>query len=140
MSRFNGYQRALARLLAGVMVVVSIFGASAQAAVVSTQSLLDQEAETATRQQVMALLEREEARSALAQLGVAEADVQARIDAMSPTELQAFQQQLADMQAGGSALGVVVVVFGLGDGAGLKPSCVSRGRGKGRRRGPRGCS
>ncbi|MAR92032.1 MAG: PA2779 family protein [Pseudomonadota bacterium] len=111
MSRFNGYQRALARLLAGVMVVVSIFGASAQAAVVSTQSLLDQEAETATRQQVMALLEREEARSALAQLGVAEADVQARIDAMSPTELQAFQQQLADMQAGGSALGVVVVVF-----------------------------
>lgn len=111
MSRFNAFQRMTARLLAAIMMVTGLLSATAQAAMVSTQELVASEAQQMTRTQVLSILDKEEARNTLLNLGVNPAEVEARIDNMSAAELQAFSEQVSTMQAGGSVVGAVVLVF-----------------------------
>lgn len=111
MSRFNALQRLLARVLASMMIITGLLSATAQATMVSTQELVAGAAQQTSRAQVLAILSQDEARDTLLQLGVNPADVEARVNSMSADELQAFSQQVADMQAGGSAIGVIVLVF-----------------------------
>lgn len=111
MSRFNPFQKMVARILSAMMIVSGLLSVTAQAAMVSTQDLVATEAQQLDRTQVLALLDKTEARAALLDLGVNPADVEARVNQMSADELQAFSQQVEQMQAGGSAVGVVVLVF-----------------------------
>ncbi|MEE2733025.1 MAG: PA2779 family protein [Pseudomonadota bacterium] len=107
----NLKRRILARLMAALMVVVSLMSASAQAAMVTTGELATHTTQQQTQAQVLALLSQAEARDTLLNLGVDPADVEQRVQAMTPAELQAFSAQVEDMQAGGSAVGVIVLVF-----------------------------
>ncbi|WP_233716859.1 PA2779 family protein [Ketobacter alkanivorans] len=111
MSRFTALQRTTARLLAVTMMITGLLSATAQAAMVSTHELVNSEAQQMTRTQVLSILDKEEARSTLLNLGVNPAEVEARIDNMSAEELQAFSEQVNTMQAGGGVVGVVVLVF-----------------------------
>ncbi len=111
MSRFTALQRTTARLLAVTMMITGLLSATAQAAMVSTHELVNSEAQQMTRTQVLSILDKEEARNTLLNLGVNPAEVEARIDNMSAEELQAFSEQVNTMQAGGGVVGVVVLVF-----------------------------
>jgi len=110
-SRFTALQRTTARLLAVTMMITGLLSATAQAAMVSTHELVNSEAQQMTRTQVLSILDKEEARNTLLNLGVNPAEVEARIDNMSAEELQAFSEQVNTMQAGGGVVGVVVLVF-----------------------------
>lgn len=107
-SRFT---RLLATLLSILTLFISLQTRVAQAAVVSTQSLLQEQQTRFDRAQLRALLEREQAIEALQSLGVDPEMVQDRVASMTAEELAQFNQQVDQMQAGGSALGVVVLVF-----------------------------
>lgn len=111
MSRFTALQRTTARLLAATMIVTGLLSATAQAAMVSTHELVNSEAQQMTRTQVLSILDKEEARNTLLNLGVNPTEVEARIDNMSAEELQAFSEQVNTMQAGGGVVGAVVLVF-----------------------------
>lgn len=111
MSQSKILQQNVARLLAMLMVVVSTLSTTAQAAMIPTQDLVTSESRESTRAQVLAILDQEEARDAMLTLGVDPADVEQRVGEMSTEELQAFNAQVEDMQAGGSVVGFVVLVF-----------------------------
>ena len=105
-------KQVVARLLAALMLLVSLQSATAQAAMVSTSELVAAESQSWQRAQVSALLAEQEAVNTLESLGIDPEMVQQRVDNMTAAELQAFNQQVADQQAGGSSLlGVVVLIF-----------------------------
>ncbi|MEN8670173.1 MAG: PA2779 family protein [Ketobacter sp.] len=111
MSQANALQQWVARLLASTMVVVSILSASAQAAMIPTQKMLSDADRESTRAQVLAVLDQQQARDTLLSLGVDPAHVEQRVAEMTADELQAFSTQVEEMQAGGSVVGFVVLVF-----------------------------
>lgn len=111
MNRSSTLHRTLARMMAAMMVVISLMSATAQAAMVSTGDIISSASEQETRAQVLAILDQDEARDTLLSLGVAPADVEQRVQDMTSAELQAFSKQVEEMQAGGSAVGVIILIF-----------------------------
>ncbi len=107
-SRFT---RSLALLLSALTLITGLMSSVAQAAVVSNQDVLMEQQTQYDRQQLSALLQREDAIETLQTLGVDPEMVQERVANMTAEELSAFNAQVDEMQAGGSALGVVVLVF-----------------------------
>lgn len=105
------FSRFLAPFLAVLTLVTSLQVTVAQAAVVSTGALIQSESTHYDRTRLNDLMQREQAAQALQTLGVDPAMVQARIQNMTAEELQAFNDQVIDMEAGGSALGVIVLVL-----------------------------
>ncbi|MBA56723.1 MAG: hypothetical protein CMK89_19895 [Pseudomonadales bacterium] len=97
--------------MAVMMVVIGLMSASAQAAMVTTGDVISTASQQETRAQVLAILDQDEARDALLSLGVAPADVEQRVQDMTTAELQAFSKQVEEMQAGGSAVGVIILIF-----------------------------
>lgn len=111
MGSFSTLQKTLARFLVAMMVLVG-FQSAVQAAMVTTSQLVASESQQMDRTQVLALLDKQEAIDVLTNLGIDTASVEDRVNNMTAEELQAFNQQVEDMQAGGSSLvGVVVLVF-----------------------------
>lgn len=108
-------QRRFSRFLALFLSLLTLFTGlqitTAQAAMVSTQSLVQQQQLQYDRTQLSALLEREQAVEAMQAMDVEPEMVQKRVASMTQDELTAFNDQVNQMQAGGSALGVVVLVF-----------------------------
>lgn len=111
MKTTSRFTRLLALLLSALTLFISLQSSVAHAAVVSTQTLLQEQQTQFDRAQLRALLEREQAMEALQSLGVDPEMVQDRVASMTAEELAQFNQQVEQMQAGGSALGVVVLVF-----------------------------
>lgn len=112
MGTFNTTQKHLARILAALMLFVGVQSATVQAAMISTSDVIAKQTEQLNRAQVLELLNKQEAIDALTAMGIDPNTVEQRVNSMTAEELQAFNQQVADMQAGGdSLLGVVVLVF-----------------------------
>ena len=112
MGTFTSTQKHLARILAALMLFVGVQSATVQAAMISTSDVIAKQTEQLNRAQVLELLNKQEAIDALTAMGIDPNTVEQRVNSMTADELQAFNQQVADMQAGGdSLLGVVVLVF-----------------------------
>lgn len=112
MGTFTTTQKHLARILAALMLFVGVQSATVQAAMISTSDVIAKQTEQLNRAQVLELLNKQEAVDALTAMGIDPNTVEQRVNSMTADELQAFNQQVADMQAGGdSLLGVVVLVF-----------------------------
>ena len=111
MNRSNVLHRIVTRLMVPMMVVVGLMSATAQAAMVTTGDMVADSARQQTQAQVLAILDQQDARELLLELGVSPTDIERRVHSMTADELQAFSQQVEEMQAGGSAVGVIVLVF-----------------------------
>jgi len=99
-------------LLCGLTLLTSVQSSVAQAAVVTTQELIQVEQQRYDRQHIQALLQRDQAIKSMQSLGVDPKQVQQRVAQMTPDELQAFNTQVADMQAGGDGIvGLIVFVI-----------------------------
>lgn len=98
-----------------VLSIVGFVGASlenaAHAGVISTQSYLSAVDRQAAIQRVDAVLARADVQRELEQLGVDPDEALVRVDALSDQELATLADNLEDLPAGGSLLGVVGVVF-----------------------------
>lgn len=101
----------VARVMMGAMLLVS---GLAQAAPVSTTSLLDREnaaSVNADRARLMTLVQREDVAKQLSALGVDPANAQKRVADMSPAEVAQLNQRIDSLPAGSGILGVAVLIF-----------------------------
>lgn len=108
-------QRRISRFLALTLAALTLFTglqfSVAQAAMVSTAQVVMQEQTHFDRSQLQQRLSRADAVSTLQAMGVDPVLVQERVAAMTDAELQQFNQQVDEMQAGSGALGVILLVF-----------------------------
>jgi hypothetical protein len=99
----------------GILLATSVFASSLQhaayAGVISTQQYLAAIDRDATMKRIDAVLARDEVRGRLEQLGVDPLAANERIAALTDQELQLLATDLENLPAGGSALGVVGIVF-----------------------------
>lgn len=85
--------------------------APVSAAMVATDSLLQQQSQASQLSEVQAFMAREDVQAQMKAMGVDPAAAALRVAAMTPAELSQAQQHIKDMPAGGSALGLVLTVF-----------------------------
>lgn len=98
-------------LVLGAALIASSIQSGAVAGVISTQQLIGTIDREAALTRVDAVLARAEVREQLERLGVESAVTSERVAALTDQELEQLANDLESMPAGGSALGVVGVVF-----------------------------
>ncbi len=115
MKRFNLLGRVVVRLMAMVMVVVSLPIGYAQAGMVTTDQVLEAAELEQTREDIIEFLAREDVRQQLEALGVDPDEASARAANMTDAEVMQIAGQLEQLPAGqdalGTILGVVVIFF-----------------------------
>ena len=115
MKRFNLLGRVVVRLMAMVMVVVSLPIGYAQAGMVTTDQVLEAAELEQTRQEIIEFLAREDVRLQLEALGVDPDEASARAANMTDAEVMQIAGQLEQLPAGqdalGTILGAVIVIF-----------------------------
>lgn len=95
-----------------LFVVVAMLGGQAlplQAAMIGTDTQLQQEQSRYDRQQLLQLLDREDMQQQLQAMGVDQDAAKARVAQMTDSEIQQLNAKLAEMPAGGDAVGIVVL-------------------------------
>ena len=109
MSLIHKLKRFISLLLVAVMV-----GGQAlplQAAMIGTDTLLQQEQSAFDREQLVQMLDRGDVQQQMVALGVDVDDAKMRVAQMTDSEVQQLNARLGELPAGGDALGVVVLVF-----------------------------
>ena len=97
-----------------LLLVAAMVGGQAmplQAAMIGTDTLLQQGQSQFDRQQLVQMLERGDVQQQLVTMGVDVADAQMRVAQMTDSEVQQLNARLGEMPAGGDVLGIVVLVF-----------------------------
>jgi len=103
-------QRTLAWLLSAMLLILPVV--SAQAAMIGTGEIVTPASVRADQGTLRRFLEQETARQQLQDWGVSPASLDARISALSDSELARINQGIDSLHAGGtSVLGVVVLIF-----------------------------
>ena len=115
MKRFNLLGRVVVRLMAAVMVVVSLPVGYAQAGMVTTDQVLDAAELDQTREEIIQFLARDDVRRQLEALGVDPDEASARAANMTDAEVIQIAGQLEQLPAGqdalGAILGAIVIIF-----------------------------
>ncbi len=97
-----------------LLLVAAMIGGQAmplQAAMIGTDTLLQQEQAQFDREQLVQLLDREEMQQQLQAMGVDKEDAKQRVAQMTDSEVQQLNAQLTNLPAGGDALGLVVLIL-----------------------------
>ncbi len=100
--------------LVSLLLAAAIIGGQAmplQASMLATENLLQQQQANYDREQLAALLERDEVQQQLEALGVDVADAKMRVAQLTESEVQQLNAQLGELPAGGGVLGLAVLVF-----------------------------
>lgn len=87
------------------------FVPSAQGAVVGTETALASQQRAERIERINSVLARDDVRAELEHLGVAPEDAQARVAALSDSELLALDQRMDELPAGSGALEVLGIVL-----------------------------
>lgn len=106
--------RLFAGALALLFLLMSVVVPTTQAGMVGTQQYASSEAVEAQRADVKAMLARDDVREQLVQWGVDPGEASARVDALTPGEVQQLAERMDSMPAGagvGSVVGAAVLVF-----------------------------
>ena len=111
MNSFLAYKKGLSALMSVFIFILGLQAGIAQSAMVTTESQITTAQANYDRAQLQSIVKSEEARDWLLSLGVSPDTVDQRIANMTPDELAEFNQHLNDMPAGGSIVGVILVVF-----------------------------
>ena len=115
MTRFNLLARTMVRLMAAVMVMVSMPIGYAQAGMVTTDQVLDAAVLAETREQVVEFLARDDVREQMELLGVDPDEASLRAASMTDAEVMQIAGQLEQLPAGqdalGAILGAVLLIF-----------------------------
>lgn len=96
-------------LLAALLVGAQI--APAQAAMVGTAQVLAAEQGRLDRDKLASLLEREDLQRQLSALGVDVQHAKARVAGLTDAEVAQLNQRIAELPAGGNALGVILLIL-----------------------------
>jgi hypothetical protein len=83
----------------------------AEAGIISTLSAVEAQGRSEDLATINAALARDEVRSELTALGVESSQIDARLAALTDSELRSLAERIATMPAGGDALAVIGIVF-----------------------------
>ena len=83
----------------------------AQAAMIGNEQIVKQNLSSQTRDGLQQLFAQETARQQLQAWGVSPDQIRSRIDSLTDAELARINQQVNDLHAGGSVLGILLVIF-----------------------------
>ena len=113
MSTFRKLSRVLAMPVALAMFLNLGLLPAAQAAMVSTDQLIDQSTASGDRERVMSFLAREDVRRQMETLGVDADDAAARVAGLSDAEVQKIVNKLDELPAGQDAISTLfgVLIF-----------------------------
>ena len=107
---FEMLKRTLAIILAGCMINIGV-PRTAYAAVIDTPTLLQVQERAAAISRIQAQLSRDEVRKVMIELGVDPAQAQARVSALTDSEVAKLDRELAQLPAGGDAWLLLVIVL-----------------------------
>lgn len=97
-----------------LIVMIALFSMMpVQAAMVSSQSAIDQHLQIQDRQQLLSALSTSEVEQKLISLGVDPSMAQARIESLTPQEIATLNQELEELPAGGivgTVVGVLIIL------------------------------
>ncbi len=91
-------------------VTFSLWTPLAQAGMVSTKKVIVEQQLSFDKEELRNYFSKTDTKETFLKLGVNPKDVEKRIDSMTPAELADFNQQAADLPAGSSAVGTVVLI------------------------------
>ena len=97
-----------------LLMVTALVGGQAmplQAAMVGTDSVVQQQQSQFDREQLVQLLDRSEVQQQLVAMGVDVDDAKQRVAQMTDDEVQQLNAQLGELPAGGDVLGIAFLVF-----------------------------
>jgi len=83
----------------------------AYASMVSTETVVQQAQRSVDRAQLLQMLDREDVQKQLEAMGVDRTAAKQRVASMTDEEISQLNARIADMPAGGDALGVVLFIF-----------------------------
>ncbi|MBZ0334226.1 PA2779 family protein [Marinobacter sp. AL4B] len=109
MNGIRRYAKQFSLVMAILMAFATTFSVSASAGMVGTGELIQQQQVNLDRQQLLSMLEQQEVKEKLAELGVSEDQVAERIQNLTPAELADFEQQLAEAPTGEGVVGIIVL-------------------------------
>ncbi|MGF2736220.1 PA2779 family protein [Marinobacter sp. DUT-1] len=109
MSEIRNYLKQVSLVMAVLMAMATTFSTTAQAGMVGTGEIIQQQQVELDRQQLLNMLERQEVQEKLAEMGVSKDQVADRIQNLTPAELADFEQQLAEAPAGQDVVGIIVL-------------------------------
>lgn len=109
METIRKHLRYVSFFMAIMMAFGTVWASSAAAGVVGTGELLTEQRADLDRQSLLDMLERDEVKDRLAQMGVSQEQVEERIQNLTPQELSAFEQQLAEAPVGEDVVGIIVL-------------------------------
>lgn len=102
-------KRMFALFLSFSLVFLSV--SPAQAAMVSNSQVVNTAQQSDGRAELLQVLARADVQAQLSDLGVDAADITRRVNQMTPGELNQLSQKMAELPAGGDALGLIVLIF-----------------------------
>ncbi|WP_394133040.1 PA2779 family protein [Marinobacter nauticus] len=109
MNGIRKHLREFSLTMAVLLAFTTTFSMSANAGMVGTGELIQQQQVDLDRQQLLEMLEDQDVKAKLQQLGVTEAQVAERIQNLTPAELAEFEQQLAEAPTGEGVVGIIVL-------------------------------
>ncbi|MGP9833176.1 PA2779 family protein [Marinobacter sp. NSM] len=109
MNSLRRHMKRLSLIMVILMSFATTFSVSAHAGMVGTGELIQQQQTDLDRQQLLDMLDDQNVKDKLAQMGFSEAQVAERIQNLTPAELADFEQQLAEAPAGEGVVGVIVL-------------------------------
>ena len=98
-------------IMAVTMLLISTPFQSALAALIDTETILDENQSQEARDYIKQLLAREDVRSALIAQGIDPLEAEARIASLSDSEIIELAEQIENLPAGQGALGLVIAVL-----------------------------
>lgn len=105
-------KRWVATVLASLFFVTSLQSMVATAAMVSTTEAVQTEQTQYDKDRILEQLQSDEVKQVLNSYGVSPADVEKRVQAMTPAEVAEFNAKASSMPAGGTSIfGVVIFVL-----------------------------
>lgn len=107
----NTFEKNLVRFLIVSLCYFELPIAPAQAALVSTESIVASNSAEPPRRKLERYLEREDVRAGLERNGVDPAAAKARVDALSDDEVATVAGRIDTLPAGGEFIGALVFVF-----------------------------
>lgn len=102
-------KRIVALFLSFTFVLLSI--SPAHAAMVSNSQVIHADQQQNDKAALLQALMRADVQAQLSDMGVDAADITNRINQMTPGELSQLNQKMAELPAGGDALGLIVLIF-----------------------------
>ncbi len=101
------------KLISTVLTValLSMSFSSAQAALITNKQVITHAQHNHEKAALMATINRAEVKQQLLDMGVSSVDIESRINLMTHEEIAQFNQQIDELPAGGSVLGILLIIF-----------------------------